>query len=151
MSRAVNEMMPEFSSRPWLVIGPSQLVLQTKAIRSRFQSGEGPSRGLLRDCTTGCGTDGPFYSTRIYQLNRDNESCSDSVIVIRFQYCQFVDRYGTAPTLNQSLQPGYCWGWYSSLRLLLSYHIISGKSTLSVICTAKYTDNNKLWTHTMCF
>ena len=24
--------------------------------------GEGPSRGLLRDCTTGCGTDGSFYS-----------------------------------------------------------------------------------------
>ena len=23
----------------------------------------GPSRGLLRDCTTGCGTDGSFYST----------------------------------------------------------------------------------------
>ena len=22
-----------------------------------------PSRGLLRDCTTGCGTDGSFYST----------------------------------------------------------------------------------------
>merc|ERR1712079_495878 len=32
----------------------------------RFQPGEGPSRGLLRDCTTGCGTDGSFYST-----NRD--------------------------------------------------------------------------------
>ena len=29
----------------------------------RFQPGEGPSRGLLRDCTTGCGTDGSFYST----------------------------------------------------------------------------------------
>ena len=28
-----------------------------------FQPGEGPSRGLLRDCTTGCGTDGSFYST----------------------------------------------------------------------------------------
>ena len=27
-----------------------------------FQPGEGPSRGLLRDCTTGCGTDGLFYS-----------------------------------------------------------------------------------------
>ena len=25
--------------------------------------GEGPSRGLLRECTTGCGTDGSFYST----------------------------------------------------------------------------------------
>ena len=29
----------------------------------RFQPGKGPSRGLLRDCTTGCGTDGSFYST----------------------------------------------------------------------------------------
>ena len=29
----------------------------------RFQPGEGPSRGLLRDCTTGCGTDGSFYTT----------------------------------------------------------------------------------------
>ena len=31
---------------------------------SHFQPGEGPSRGLLRDCTTGCGTDGSFYSTK---------------------------------------------------------------------------------------
>ena len=31
----------------------------------RFQPGEGPSRGLLRDCTTGCGTDGLFYSTSL--------------------------------------------------------------------------------------
>ena len=29
----------------------------------RFQQGEGPSRGLLRDCETGCGTDWSFYST----------------------------------------------------------------------------------------
>ena len=29
----------------------------------RFQPGEGPSRGLLRDCTTGCGTDGALHST----------------------------------------------------------------------------------------
>ena len=29
-----------------------------------FQPGEGPSRGLLRDCTAGCGTDGSFYSTK---------------------------------------------------------------------------------------
>ena len=28
-----------------------------------FQPGEGPSRGLLRDCTTGCGTDWSIYST----------------------------------------------------------------------------------------
>ena len=28
-----------------------------------FQPGEGPSRGLLRDCTTGCGTDGALHST----------------------------------------------------------------------------------------
>ena len=27
------------------------------------QPGEGPSRGLLRDCTSGCGTDGPLHST----------------------------------------------------------------------------------------
>ena len=31
--------------------------------RGRFQPGEGPGRGLLRDCTTGCGTDASFYST----------------------------------------------------------------------------------------
>ena len=31
--------------------------------RRRFQPGGGPSRGLLLDCTTGCGTDGSFYST----------------------------------------------------------------------------------------
>ena len=30
---------------------------------SRFQPGEGPSRGLLRDCTTGCGTDGSICGT----------------------------------------------------------------------------------------
>ena len=30
---------------------------------NRFQPGEGPSRGLLRDCTTGCGTDGATHST----------------------------------------------------------------------------------------
>ena len=31
----------------------------------RFQpgEGEGPRRGLLRDCTTGCGTDGALHST----------------------------------------------------------------------------------------
>ena len=29
----------------------------------RFQPGEGPSRGLFRDCTTGCGTDGALHST----------------------------------------------------------------------------------------
>ena len=28
-----------------------------------FQPGEGPSRGLLRDCTTGCGTDGALHSS----------------------------------------------------------------------------------------
>ena len=28
-----------------------------------FQPGEGPSRGLLRDCTTGCGTDGSICGT----------------------------------------------------------------------------------------
>ena len=28
-----------------------------------FQPGEGPSRGLLCDCTTGCGTDGALHST----------------------------------------------------------------------------------------
>ena len=26
----------------------------------------GPSRGLLRDCTTGCGTDGALHSTNCY-------------------------------------------------------------------------------------
>ena len=30
-----------------------------------FQPGEGPSRGLLRDCTTGCGTDGVLHSTSL--------------------------------------------------------------------------------------
>ena len=35
-----------------------------KALVGRhFQPGEGPSRGLLRDCTTGCGTDGALHST----------------------------------------------------------------------------------------
>ena len=29
----------------------------------RFQPGEGPSRGLLHDCTTGRGTDGTLHST----------------------------------------------------------------------------------------
>ena len=29
----------------------------------RFQPGEGPSRGLLRDCTTGCGTDRSICGT----------------------------------------------------------------------------------------
>ena len=29
----------------------------------RFQPGEGPSRGLLRDCTSGCGTDGSICGT----------------------------------------------------------------------------------------
>ena len=31
--------------------------------RTQFQPGEGPSRGLLCDCTTGCGTDGALHST----------------------------------------------------------------------------------------
>ena len=31
----------------------------------RFQPGEGPSRGLLRDCTTGCGTDGSICGTNV--------------------------------------------------------------------------------------
>ena len=30
-----------------------------------FQPGEGPSRGLLRACTTGCGTDGALHSTSL--------------------------------------------------------------------------------------
>ena len=39
-------------------------VLNVKALvgSRRFQPGEGHSRGLLRDCTIGCGTDGSFYS-----------------------------------------------------------------------------------------
>ena len=32
----------------------------------RFQPGEGPRRDLLRDCTTGCGTDGALHSTNYY-------------------------------------------------------------------------------------
>ena len=40
-------------------------VVQSRRIR-RFQPGEGPSRGLLRDCATGCGTDGALDSTIIY-------------------------------------------------------------------------------------
>ena len=34
-----------------------------------FQPGEGRSRGLLRDCTTGCGTDGSFYSTSVEHVH----------------------------------------------------------------------------------
>ena len=40
--------------------------LKALVVSRRFQPGEGPSRGLLRDCTTGCGTDGSFYSTNSY-------------------------------------------------------------------------------------
>ena len=32
-------------------------------MRDRFQPGEGPSRGLLCDCTTSCGTDGSIFGT----------------------------------------------------------------------------------------
>ena len=35
-------------------------------VSRRFQPGEGPSRGLLRDCTTGCGTDGSICGTSLY-------------------------------------------------------------------------------------
>ena len=38
-------------------------MLQTDPSVKLYNHGEGPSRGLLRDCTTGCGTDGSFYST----------------------------------------------------------------------------------------
>ena len=38
-----------------------------------FQPGEGPSRGLLRDYTTSCGTDGALHSTSLVsvELGRD--------------------------------------------------------------------------------
>ena len=39
------------------------LCLKWESGSSRFQPGEGSSRGLLRDWTTGCGTDGSFYSS----------------------------------------------------------------------------------------
>ena len=46
----------------------------------RFQPGEGPSRGLPRDCTTGCGTDGSIYSTSpdavVVALARQNLTAS---------------------------------------------------------------------------
>ena len=31
--------------------------------RRNYHKGQAASRGLLRDCTTGCGTDGALYST----------------------------------------------------------------------------------------
>ena len=37
--------------------------MKARVASRHFQSGEGPSRGLLRDCTTGCGTDGALHST----------------------------------------------------------------------------------------
>ena len=37
------------------------------AIR-HFQPGEGTSRGLLRDCTTGCGTDGALHSITLSSI-----------------------------------------------------------------------------------
>ena len=43
-----------------------------------YNHGEGPSRGLLSDCTTGCGTDGSFYST-IARLKREEEEEGDVV------------------------------------------------------------------------
>ena len=49
-----------------ILAGASSLSDVSNVIYSsrRFQPGEGPSRGLLRDCTTGCGTNGSFYSTK---------------------------------------------------------------------------------------
>ena len=44
---------------------------------SRFQPGEVHSRGLLRDCTTGCGTDGSICGTTSDAL----QSCEDTIIV----------------------------------------------------------------------
>ena len=43
----------------------------------RFQPGEGPRRGLLRDCTTGCGTDGALHSTKydVVRCSAERESC----------------------------------------------------------------------------
>ena len=35
-----------------------------------MQPGEGPSRGLLRDCTTGCGTDEALHSSNL-DMDRD--------------------------------------------------------------------------------
>ena len=50
-----------------------------KALSSRrFQPGEGPSRGLLSDCTTGCGTDGALHSTttsdNLVAINNENSN-----------------------------------------------------------------------------
>ena len=41
-------------------------MLKCESASRRFQPGEGPSRGLLRDCTTGCGTDGALHSTNLH-------------------------------------------------------------------------------------
>ena len=51
---AANRLIGEVvQSRRRLLLGASR----------RFQPGEGPSRGLFRDCTTGCGTDGSICGT----------------------------------------------------------------------------------------
>ena len=42
---------------------PRSLNVKCESASRRSQPGEGPSRGLLRDCTTGCGTDGALHST----------------------------------------------------------------------------------------
>ena len=49
--------------------------LKCESGSSRFQPGEGPSRGLLRNCTTGCGTDVALYST-------EDSCCGDTVFSI---------------------------------------------------------------------
>ena len=46
-----------------------------------FQPGEGPSRGLLRDCTTGCETDGSFYSTSGEQGMKASKWSKGSMLV----------------------------------------------------------------------
>ena len=42
---------------------PIQQCLKCESASRRFQLGEGPSRGLFRACTTGCGTDGSICGT----------------------------------------------------------------------------------------
>ena len=50
----------------------------------RFQPGEGPSRGLLRDCTTGCGTDGSICGTNpVSTLSRWHGAMTASSVSIQ--------------------------------------------------------------------
>ena len=59
-----------------------------------FQPGEGPSRGLRRDCTTGCGTDGALHSTT-------DEYCS--TIALRWGIIDTWWWYYLLPALDRKL------------------------------------------------